>query len=322
MSATPHTSETPDAPGPDLHAAGLRAERLDEFLQRALDEDHVAEDVTTAALVPASHQATADLIVKAPGVVCGLDIAARVLALVDPTLRVDLRAEDGERVGAGALVLRVEGPAGSILRAERTLLNVMQRLSGVATLTAAFVEATMATGAGIYDTRKTTPGWRALEKYAVRCGGGHNHRMDLADAAMVKENHLRAAYGATGPDAITQAVRTLLAEVPDPLVIYVEAENQAELEAAVSAAGAQAARLVVMLDDFEFGDIRRAVNWLRAQPIPHAVLEVTGGVTLDSVEALAATGVRRLSTGALTHSAPALDMSLKIRPTTTASRRG
>jgi len=317
MSADPETTEPPDATA-RLEEAGLLAERVDAFLQRALDEDHAATDVTTGALVPASKEATAELTVKAPGVVCGLDLAARVLHLVDRTLRVTSLAEDGETVGAATVVLRVEGPAGSILRAERTLLNVMQRLSGVATLTAAFVEATMATGVGIYDTRKTTPGWRALEKYAVRCGGGRNHRMDLADAAMVKENHLRAAYGTTGPEAIGKAVRTLLVEVPDPLVIYVEAENQVELEAAFAAAGPLAARLVVMLDDFDIGDIRRAVNWLRAQPAPHPVLEVTGGVTLDSVEALAATGVRRLSTGALTHSAPALDMSLKILPTTRA----
>lgn len=285
---------------------------FDAFLRRALEEDRAADDLTSLALVPAGQRAQAVLTVKAPGVICGLPFVAAVLQQLDPQLEVTLLAEDGDTVGAGTVVARVAGSARAILGGERTLLNLLQHLSGVATQTAEFVEATLATGVRIFDTRKTTPGWRALEKYAVRCGGGHNHRMDLADAAMIKENHLRAAYGHTGPQAIAAGIAALRATLDDEVVIYVEAESQAELEAAVQAAGDQADRLVVMLDDFAFDDIRRAVLWLRQQPRPHPALEVTGGVTLERVEGLSATGVTRLSTGAVTHSAPALDMSLKI----------
>ena len=167
-------------------------------------------------------------------------------------------------------------------------------------------------GAGLYDTRKTTPGWRALEKYAVRCGGGHNHRMHLADAAMVKENHLVAAYGSRGPESLGRAVRTLLDELPAHLALYIEVEDAAELDAALEAAGADAGRLVIMLDDFEIEGIRAAVNRVRGMEPPRPKLEVTGAVTLKSLEGLAATGVARLSSGALTHSAKALDISLKL----------
>jgi len=302
--------ETPDETDPQQDR--LDPASYDAFLRRALEEDRATDDVTRAALVPADRSAVAELTVKAPGVICGLDLAAPVFHCLDPDARVTLLAGDGDTVGAGTVVLRVAGRAGAILSAERTVLNVLQRLSGVATRTAAFVEATLATGAEIFDTRKTTPGWRALEKYAVRCGGGRNHRMDLADAAMVKENHLRAAYGRTGPDSIAEAVRTLLTSLPAGVTIFVEVEDRDELEAAVQAAGADAGRLVVMLDDFEIGPIRQAVRWLHGTPGPRPVLEVTGGVTLEHVAALAATGVRRLSTGSLTHSAPALDMALKI----------
>ena len=282
-----------------------------DLIETALAEDHAREDVTTGTLVPDDHEAEAVFTVKAPGVVCGLPLLEAVFHALDPTLVIELDAEDGDTVGAGTVVARARGRAGTLLRGERTALNFLQRLSGVATKTAEFVEGTMATGVGIYDTRKTTPGWRALEKYAVRCGGGENHRLHLADAAMIKENHLRAAYGETGPEAIARGVRALLDAI-DEVTIYVEAESQAELEAAVAAAGEQAGRLVVMLDDFAFEDIRKAVLWVRQQPTPHPRLEVTGGVTLDRVEGLCATGVQRLSTGSVTHSAPALDISMKL----------
>lgn len=304
------------APTNDMTAAPdeepLDTAPFEAFLRRALLEDQVADDITTHALVPADRQVQAVLTVKAPGVICGLPFVAGLLQLLDPQVEVQLLAEDGDTVGAGTGVANVAGSARALLGGERTLLNILQHLSGVATLTAAFVETTLATGVRIFDTRKTTPGWRTLEKYAVRCGGGQNHRMDLADAAMIKENHLRAAYGHTGPKAVAQGVAALRDALDDDVVIYVEAENQAELEAAMEAAGEYADRLVVMLDDFEFDDIRRAVLWLRQQPRPHPTLEVTGGVTLERVEGLAATGVSRLSTGSITHSAPALDMSLKI----------
>ncbi len=297
-------SEEGDLPGADGYMDLIRA---------ALAEDHAADDVTTAALVDATRTARAEMIVKAPGVVCGLQLIEAVYGLVDPDVRVELLADDGDTIGAGTVVARVEGPAAALLRGERTVLNFVQRLSGVATRTADLVELAMASGPGIYDTRKTTPGWRALEKYAVRCGGGHNHRMHLADAAMIKENHLVAAYGATGSASIATAVRTLLAKLPAGIDIYVEVENGEELDAAIEAAEAQAGRLVIMLDDFELEDIRAAVARLRRVPPPRPRFEITGGVTLDRIEALASTGVHRISSGALTHSAPALDISLKIR---------
>ena len=298
------TETTPDD---ELQPAAYEA-----LIGAALAEDHVADDLTTATLVPPARAAEAVFRAKAPGVICGLPLLAAVFARLDPAVEVTLAAEDGDTVGAGTVLARAHGPAAALLRGERTALNFLQRLSGVATRTAAFVEHTLATGVGIYDTRKTTPGWRALEKYAVRCGGGRNHRMHLADAAMIKENHLRAAYGETGPDAIARGVTALLAGIPGRVTIYVEAETQAEMEAALAAAGPEADRLVIMLDDFAFEDIRRAVLWIRSQPSPHPRLEVTGGVTLDRVEGLCATGVQRLSTGSVTHSAPALDISMKL----------
>jgi nicotinate-nucleotide pyrophosphorylase (carboxylating) len=281
------------------------------LIDRALAEDRAADDVTTRALLPKARAATAAMTVKAAGVVCGLALAEPIFQRIDEALDVELSAQDGDSVGAGTRLLTVRGDARSILRVERTVLNVVQRLSGVATRTAAFVERVMGAGAGIYDTRKTTPGWRTLEKYAVRCGGGRNHRMDLADAIMIKENHLLACHGRTGPEAIAEALERCKSVLTRDLPVYVEVESQAELEAAVEA-GAGIDGLVVMLDDFDIAAIRRAIAYVRRRPPPRPQLEVTGGVTLERVEGLAATGVRRISTGSLTHSAPALDVSLAI----------
>jgi nicotinate-nucleotide pyrophosphorylase (carboxylating) len=308
----------PQEPPPGARTPDLRPADHVAFLQQALAEDEVERDVTTAALLVDDREAVADLVVKAPGVVCGLPLVPEVFRLLDPGARFDVEAEDGDRVGAGTRVLVVTARASALLRGERTALNVVQRLSGIATLTAAYVERAIGTGAQIVDTRKTTPGWRVLEKYAVRRGGGVNHRMSLADAAMIKENHLRAAYGRTGPDAVGRAVAACRARLGPGVVLYVEVEDQAELEAAVAAGAADPRNLVLMLDDFDLGAIRRAIAFLRSLPAPRPTVEVTGGVTLERVEALAATGVHRLSVGALTHSAPALDMSLKIR----AGRKG
>jgi nicotinate-nucleotide pyrophosphorylase (carboxylating) len=283
-----------------------------DLLRAALAEDHACEDVTTAALVDPARTAVAEMVVKAPGVICGLPLIAPAFALLDERVQVALLAQDGDTIGAGTVVARVSGPAAALLQGERTVLNVVQHLSGIATRTADLVERALP-APDIYDTRKTTPGWRALEKYAVRCGGGRNHRMHLADAAMIKENHLVAAYGERGPAAIARAVRRLLQVLGPALTLYVEVEDEAELLAALGAAGPQAGRLVIMLDDFELEDIRAAVTRVRTMVPPRPQLEVTGGVTRERVQALASTGVGRLSSGALTHSAPALDISLKIR---------
>ena len=286
------------------------------FLHAALAEDRAREDITTAALLSgdaATRRVRAEMVSKADGVVAGLPLVVVVFQLLDDAARVEQEVDDGEHVSAGATLLWVETTASSLLRGERTALNLVQRLSGIATAAHSYAEHTMATGTDIYDTRKTTPGLRQLEKYAVRCGGARNHRLDLADAAMIKENHLVAAYGETGPASIARAVTRCFEKIEPGTRLYVEVESQAELEAAVEAAGGPAADMVVMLDDFELGALRAAVRWLRARPAPRPVVEATGGVNVHSVEALAAAGAARISVGSITHSARALDISLKIR---------
>lgn len=280
------------------------------FLARALEEDRAENDVTSRTLVGAEATATADIVAKAPGVLAGLALAEPLFRFLDPDAGITLHYADGETVTELSRVLTVEGRARAILSAERTVLDVLGHLSGVATTTHAFVQAITGTGAKILDTRKTTPGWRRLEKYAVACGGGANHRLDLADAAMVKENHLYAAYGHTGAGAIRDATRTLRAALPPDVPLYVEVEDLEEFDAA----GSEGAD-VVMLDGFDLGTIREAVARNRARPEPRPVLEITGGVNLENVAAYAATGVERISIGALTHSSPQLDLSLRIRAT-------
>ena len=277
------------------------------LVEQALAEDHAEQDVTARALLARDKQVTADVVTKQSGVLCGLPLMDPVFLLLDPSCEVTSEYEDGGRVGDHAVVLTVTGPARAVLSGERTALNFLGRLSGIATMTSEYVEHTMATGSRIYDTRKTTPGWRTLEKYAVRCGGGENHRMHLADAAMIKENHLKAAYGRTGPEALAAAVTTCRDALPDGTPLYVEVENQAELEAAIGAGAT-----IVMLDDFDLGQIREAVRFVRKQPQPWPQIEVTGGVRLDTVEALAAAGGQRLSVGRLTHSAPNFDFSMRV----------
>lgn len=289
-------------------AAGLDVDALLPFLARALEEDHAQNDLTARAVVPEDERATADVFAKAAGVLCGLELAEPTFRFLDPEAEVTLHYEDGQHVAERSRVLTVTGRARAILSAERTVLDVLGHLSGVATLTNAYVEAAMAPGVAILDTRKTTPGWRELEKYAVRCGGGTNHRRDLEDAAMVKENHLYAAFGTTGPDAIREATARCRGALPEGTVLYVEVEDLAELDAAI-AAGAD----VVMLDGFDLETIRKAVDHVRAIEGPRPALEVTGGVNLENVGTYAATGVSRVSIGRLTHSAPQLDLHLRIR---------
>jgi nicotinate-nucleotide pyrophosphorylase (carboxylating) len=301
------------SPPRDADERSLDPDAHREFLERALAEDRAADDVTTAALVDPARRAAADLVAKVPGVVCGLPLVGAVFRLLEEDAQTETFVRDGDVVEPGARVATVRASAQTILRGERTALNVVQRLSGVATRTAAFASKAGPAGVAIFDTRKTTPGWRVLEKYAVRCGGGRNHRMDLADAAMIKENHLVAAHGRTGADVLAQAVRACRERLPAGIPLYVEVESQAELEAALEAAGERRGEVVFMLDDFDLDAIRAAVAFVAGTHEPRPQLEATGGVTLERVEALAATGVERLSAGSLTHSAPALDLSLKIR---------
>lgn len=262
-----------------------------------LSEDVGHGDVTTLACVPAETVGRGALVARAAGVVAGLAAAEAVFREVDPALEVTLACRDGDQVAAGATLATVVGSARSILTAERLALNLVQRLSGVATLTRRFVDAVEGTGVAILDTRKTTPGLRRLEKAAVRAGGGRNHRFGLFDGVLIKDNHIVAA-GGIGP-----AVRAARAGAPHSLRVEVEVETLNELDEAL-AAGADA----LLLDNMPLDLLRAAV----ARAAGRAWLEASGGITLATVRAVAETGVDAISVGALTHSAPALDVALEL----------
>ena len=278
---------------------GLDPAYVADVIRRALDEDLAGGvDVTSAATVPAGQSATGDLVARADGVVAGLPVAVAVFAAVDPALVVAARVADGDRVRRGDVLATVTGPTRSLLTAERTALNLLCHLSGVATATAAWVAAVAGSGAAIRDTRKTTPGLRALEKYAVRQGGGVNHRMSLSDAALVKDNHVIAAGG------VAAAYRLVTERYPD-LAVEVECDSVADVAEAVGA-GAD----LVLLDNMSPADMTEAVGI--AKPAGTRT-EASGGLTLDTARAVAATGVDFISIGALTHSAKILDIALDLR---------
>jgi nicotinate-nucleotide pyrophosphorylase (carboxylating) len=266
-----------------------------DLIQRALDEDLGAGDLTSRAVVPEGSGASGLVIAKADGVVAGLDVAAAVFAAVDRKLEVEARAADGDRAAPGDELLALRGDARAILAAERVALNLLGRLSGVATLTARYVAAVDGTATRILDTRKTTPGMRALEKAAVVAGGGTSHRFGLYDAILVKENHVRVAGG------VGEAARRALAGAPDGVVVEIEVESLDELDEALEAGIGR-----VLLDNMGPDALRAAVE----RTAGRARLEASGGITLDTVRAVAETGVDFISVGALTHSAPALDVSL------------
>jgi nicotinate-nucleotide pyrophosphorylase (carboxylating) len=270
-----------------------------DTIRRALAEDLGAGDVTTAATVPASAAARALMVAREPLVVCGLAAAEAVFKEVSPKVELERASEDGRRAGRGDTLLRVRGPARAILTGERVALNFVQRLSGVATLTARFVEAVAGTRARILDTRKTTPGLRALEKYAVTCGGGANHRFGLFDRVLIKDNHL-AALRLEPPNAIEAAVRRARERFPK-LEVEVEADTLGQVQQALLA-GAD----VILLDNMSNEDLRAAVWLVNGR----ARTEASGGVTLAGVRAIAETGVDFISVGALTHSARAVDVAL------------
>ena len=269
---------------------------MQELIDRALAEDLGAGDVTTDALVPPDARARARIVQKAPGVVAGLAVAEAVFHRVDPALRWHALVEEGLWRDEGP-VAEVAGQTASILRAERVALNFLGRLSGIATLTARFVRAVDGTGARILDTRKTTPGLRALEKEAVKVGGGVNHRFGLFDAVLVKENHIAAAGG------VRAAVELVTTAAHDGMRVEIECASLDEVDQALRA-GATA----LLLDNFTEDELAQAV----ARAGGRAELEASGNVTLDTVRAVAETGVDYISVGALTHSAPALDVSLRL----------
>ena len=284
---------TPSPITPSPHHPITRA-----VLDLALAEDIGGGDITSTVTVPPGRLARGTILAKAPGVISGLDVAGEVFRRVDPAITFTPLVTNGDAVAAMTPIATIEGSARSLLAAERVALNLLQRLSGVATVTARYVAAIQGTKARIVDTRKTTPGLRSLEKAAVRHGGGHNHRYGLTDGVLIKDNHL-AAVG--GPDRVARAVALARAGAPHTLRIEIEVTTLDQLAEALRA-GAD----VVLLDNMDVATMRQAVAMTEGQ----ALLEASGGVTLETVAAIAATGVDLISVGALTHSAPALDISL------------
>ena len=271
------------------------------IITAALEEDGARNDVTTRALVPPDQRGRGTVLCKASGIVAGLPVAEAAFAALDAEVRLEHLVQDGALVAPGDRLARVDGPLASVLSGERVALNFLQRLSGIATMTRRFVDAVAGTQARILDTRKTTPGLRALERYAVRAGGGHNHRFNLSDAVLIKDNHLAAARarGLT----IDQVVAQARGAAPAGMRIEIEVTTVEEAREAVDA-GAD----IVLLDNMRIDDMRRAVELGRGR----VLFEASGGVTLENVRAIAGTGVDMISVGALTHSAPALDMSLEL----------
>lgn len=279
----------------------LTRAHIDAVVQAALDEDAPWGDLSSEALIPADATATARLVAREAGVFSGGEVFAAAFRLTDPATTVTLHTADGEPFAPGAVLAEVSGPARAVLTAERIGLNFVQRMSGIAALTASYVAAVDGTGARIADTRKTTPGLRRFERHAVRCGGGHNHRFSLSDAVMAKDNHL--AVLTAGGLSVTEALRLAKQRLPHTSSVEVEVDRLDQIEP-VLAAGID----VIMLDNFSLADLRTGV----AQVAGRAVVEASGGVSLDTVRAIAETGVDVVSVGALTHSARALDLGLDI----------
>lgn len=269
----------------------------DTLIGLALREDIGDGDITTSSIIQSPAHAAARLIAQQRLVLAGLDIVQRVFEKLDPAVTVCTNRNDGEAVSQDDVVLEVEGAVAALLAGERIALNFIQRLSGIATLTESFVARVRSYPVKICDTRKTTPGWRALEKYAVKMGGGTNHRIGLFDAVLIKDNHIKAA------GSIEEAVRRVKATLPSGFPIEVETRTLAEVREAL-ASGAN----TIMLDNLSTPMMREAVKLIDKR----ALIEASGNVRLETVEEIAATGVDFISVGALTHSAPAADISMKI----------
>lgn len=276
------------------------ADVLRETVSRALEEDRAEQDVTSLGTVPGALEGRAVLVARQAGVAAGLIVAAECFRQVDSRLRFEQLVEEGEPFEAGAALAKVTGPARAILQGERVALNFVQRLSATATMTRTFVDAVSGTGANILDTRKTTPGLRDLEKYAVRCGGGTNHRRDLAAMAMIKDNH-REALARAGM-TLAEGVAAIRANHPG-VPVEVEIDRLEELEDALAGKPEW-----ILLDNMPLDEMAEAVR----RTTGRARLEASGGVTLETVRAIAQTGVDAISVGALTHSATALDISLDL----------
>ena len=298
ITCTPYADLPPDLVK-QLEAAGLEPEHVHAAVVRALEEDVPGMDVTSVATLDPTEVSTGDLVTRSAGVVAGLDVAELVMrAVAGDDVRVEAQASDGQRVSRGDVLLTVRGRTVDLLTAERTALNFLCHLSGVATTTARWVDALEGTGARVRDTRKTTPGFRALEKYAVRCGGGVNHRATLSDQALVKDNHVLAAGGVVPAYA---AVRERFPGVP----VQVEVTTLDQLRELLDAGCDQ-----ILLDNMDVATMAEAVRLTAGR----ARLEASGGLDLSRAREVAETGVDFLAVGALTHSAPVLDVAMDLRP--------
>jgi nicotinate-nucleotide pyrophosphorylase (carboxylating) len=286
-------------------AKSLKSEwkQVERIVGGALSEDLISADVTTEALIPTNIRGKASILVKRDGIVAGIEVAKEVFRQVDPSVRFKALVKDGAKVVKGQVIATLRGRVASILKGERTALNFLQHLSGIATETARYVDAVSGTKAVITDTRKTLPGLRMLEKYAVRVGGGKNHRLNLADGVLIKDNHL-AALRSRGI-RLCEVVKRARKKAPQTLKIEVEVGSVEEALEALSA-GVD----VIMLDNMKLEDMRKVVKLVKGR----ALLEASGGITLDNVRSVAETGVDFISIGALTHSSRALDMSLELEP--------
>lgn len=270
---------------------------IDQIIALALAEDIGTGDITTNSVVPNGFTISGQFIAREHGVICGLDIVRRVYTSLDDAILFATHVSDGDKVASGTVIAKISGQAASILTGERVALNFLQRLSGIATGTAALVEQVKDTSVRIVDTRKTTPGLRVLEKYAVKTGGGFNHRISLADGVLIKDNHIQVAGG------IKQAVESARNNAPRTLKIEVEVENLQQVQEAVNALAD-----IIMLDNMDINTMKQAVKMINGR----ALVEASGNMDQKDLLAVAGTGVNMISVGALTHSVKALDISLKF----------
>ncbi|MFH1784128.1 MAG: carboxylating nicotinate-nucleotide diphosphorylase [bacterium] len=291
----------------------MNLEPIRSLIKRALDEDRVFNDVTTRAICAPCRNIKGSFIIKENGIVCGLDVAREIFSVIGSRMKAKNKGgvsfksiiKDGSSVRKNQVIADVKGPAEVLLGAERTTLNFMQRLSGIATLTSRYVKEAEPYGVKIYDTRKTTPGLRYLEKYAVRCGGGFNHRMSMEDMVLIKDNHLALlAKNAI----ISDTIKEIKSKVPKKIKIEVETENLGQIREVLEAEAD-----IIMLDNMASGKLREAVNFIKTMRYKgKPLIEVSGGIRLRDVKRIARLGVDRIAVGALTHSAAALDISLEI----------
>jgi nicotinate-nucleotide pyrophosphorylase (carboxylating) len=286
--------------------ASLTRKHIVATVDAALAEDAPQGDVTSMAFVPESAIATADLMAREPGVFAGAEVFEAAMTRLDDRVKVTNLADDGVHFDAGDILATVEGPARAVLRGERVALNFVQRMSGIATATARYVDAVRGTGVRVLDTRKTTPLLRAFEKYAVACGGGTNHRFSLSDAAMAKDNHLAVLLEAFDGD-LAKAIADGASRLPTGISLEVEVD-QPDLIEPVLAAGVVS---TIMLDNFSLDELRQGVALVAGR----AVIEASGGITLDTIREVAETGVDVISVGALTHHIDSLDLGLDVRVT-------